>query len=281
MKKFLLAFPFRFVGDEPVTDENTETDDDGNIVEKKVTPPGKKPKVTFTAEQQAYVNSLLAEDNRKAKEKIEKHVTQLETQRNLAGTTAAEKERLEAQIEELRSTYTTEKEMTEKERKKQDAKREKEINDAKAEANTWKTRFTKTQIKRALVDAASVKEHKAINPNHIVALLSEDTRLVEDMDEEGKPTGDYVAKVKIRTIKDGKPQTLDLIATEAVKFISEQEEHAGLFDSGVSGGLGSNPNRPRKGVSSDPNSPPIDQAAYRQWRKENPEAVGATRRSSK
>lgn len=280
---WLFANHFLVVGDETSTEETDTNEEDTSQEEPpaKKPAPKKAPKVEFTSEQQAYLNSLLAEEKRQAKVKIEKHVTQLETEKNKAGTTAAEKVRLEEQIEELRSTYETEKQMTEKDRKKAEKKVKDEIDAAKKDADTWKTRFTKTQIKRALVDASSIPGQKADNPQHIVALLFEDSRLVEETDEDGKPTDNFVTKVKIRSKdKDGKPVTLDMIATDAVKFVSEQDEHARLFESGVSGGLGGNPNRPRKGGVTDPNSPPKDQAAYREWRKANPGAVGAPSRSS-
>src|SRR5262245_56765597 len=62
--------------------------------------PAARPKVSFTPEQQGYVNSLLAEERRKAKATVDRMITQLETEKNKATTTAAEKEALEQRIEE-------------------------------------------------------------------------------------------------------------------------------------------------------------------------------------
>lgn len=278
--KFLFAFPFSVVGDEPESDADGGN---GEIDKKVIEPPAKKTKVEFTPDQQAYLNSLLAEERRKAKVSVEKTVLQLETLKNQAGTSEAEKERLAQQITDLQSTYTTEKEMTDKERAKSDKKRQEELDKHKKETDTWKNRFTNTKIRRDIVDAASIAGQKADNPEHIVAYLSGNARLVEELDEEGKPTDNFVTKIKVRgKDKEGKPITLDMIATDAVKYMAEQDEHAKLFESGVSGGLGGNPNRPGKGGGmSDPNSPPTDQAAYREWRKQNPGAVGVTVRSTK
>lgn len=269
---FLAANCFRLVNDEPVNEETSETE---TPVTPPVTPKPIKAKVTFAPEQQAYVNSLVAEEKRKGQQANERLVTQLETEKNRAGTTVAEKEQLEARIEEIKSEYVTKEQLTEKERKKADKKRDDALAAAQAETGVWKERFTKTTIRRSLVDAALVPEHKADNPAHIVAILFPDTRLVEELDEEGKPTGEYVAKTKVRTVKDGKPTTLDMTATEAVKFLSEQEEHLGLFSSGASGGLGGNPSRPRTKGATDPNSPPEDPTEYRAWRLKNRGAVGA------
>lgn len=275
---FLAANCVRLVNDETVTEE-TETE---TPVTPPVVKPAPKPKVTFAPEQQAYVNSLVAEEKRKGQQANERLVTQLETEKNRAGTTVAEKEQLEARIEEIKSEYITKEQLTEKERKKADKKRDDALAAAQAETTIWKDRYSRTTIKRSIVDAAIHPDHKANNPAHIVALLSPDTRLVEELDEEGKPTGDYVAKTKVKTVKDGKPATLDMTVTEAVKFLSEQDEHADLFSSGAAGGLGGNPSRPRtKGGSGDPNTPPEDPTEYRLWREKNRNAVGASTKRSK
>ncbi len=66
------------------------------------------------------------------------------------------------------------------------------------------------------------------------------TRLVEDLDAEGRSTGEFIPKVKFNdTDAEGKPITLDLTAKEAVKRMKELPERFGnLFKSNLSGGLG-------------------------------------------
>ena len=281
---FSIAMPFIGADDDDTSNEENneggESDNGGN----NTPPPGKdlrdkpKPKVQLSPEQQSYVNSLVAEEKRKGREAANKVITQLETLKNNVGTTEKEKEALAQRIEDLQNAHLTEKEISEKDRKKADKKKDDEIAAAKKDADTWKSRFIGTTVKRSILDAATLPAHKANNPQHIVAILTPDTRLVEEIDEEGKPTGEYVAKSKVKTIKDGKPATLEMTVTEAVKFMSEQDEHAGLFDSGATGGTGSNPNRPnRKGGTADPNIPPTDPNEYRKWREKNRKSLGAGR----
>lgn len=279
---FSLATPFRLVHEDPPVDDTSEADaaaaETARLAEanKKKTTPVKLDEAT-----QKYVNSLLAEEKRKGQTATHKAVTELETIRNQAGTTAAERDRLNERIEELQNQHVTEKELTAKDLKKKETAQAAKLKAAEDEAARWKDLFNTTTIKRSIVDAALVKEHKAHNPQHVVNMLAPVTRLVEEMDEDNKPTGEYIAKAKVRTVKDGKPTVLEMTVTEAVKFMSEQEEHAPLFDSGVSGGLGGNPNRPRsKGDERDPNVPPTDQAEYRAWRAKNRSAVGASGKGS-
>ena len=236
--------------------------------------PGAKPKlkVPLTPEQQDFVNSLVAEERRKAKAVADKAITQLETERNRAGTTQAEKDALEIRIEDLKASQLTAAELAKKEDKKRETKWQTEITNRDKEIEKWKGLYTGSTVKRAITDAAV--EHNAHNPRHIVKELASDTRLIEELDEEGKPTGELVPRVRMQTVKDGKPVTLDMTVTEAVKLMSEQEEHAPLFNSGAAGGLGSRPNNPRGGGRNS-DEPPTDPGEYQEWRKKNRAKTGA------
>ena len=77
------------------------------------TPAEKKPteKVKLNTEQQAFVNSLLAEERRKSTAKNDQLITQLETEKNRSGTTAAEKAQLEERIETLKNEFATKDEL--------------------------------------------------------------------------------------------------------------------------------------------------------------------------
>ena len=91
---------------ETETKETTET----TTVETKEEIEKPKPKSktpTFTPDQQAYVNSLVAEERRRAKSKNEALILQLETLKNSSNTTAAEKEQLADRIESLKAEFQT------------------------------------------------------------------------------------------------------------------------------------------------------------------------------
>lgn len=234
-----------------------------------------KPKVEFTPEQQAYLNSLLAEERRKNKTVVDRMVTQLETEKNRAGTTQAEKEALEQRIEELRNSQLTAEELRKKDEKKRQEKWEKDLREANQKAEHWERMFTTTTIQRELTSAAV--SAKAYNPKHVVNELAPVTRLVPELDEENKPTGNLIPRVKVSTVKDGRPVPMEMTVTEAVKWMSEQDEHAPLFNSGATGGLGGSPNNPsRRGRDAD--APPDDPAEYVEWRRKHRGFSGAPRR---
>lgn len=271
--RLLSATPFRTVFDDPPPADDTDAAEAAAAAiataaaaaaatdDKKT-----KVKVVFTPEQQAYVNSLVAEERRKGKATADLAITKLETERNRANTTAAEKEALDIRIEELRATQMTQEELRKKDDAKKTRKSQEELDAAKKEAAAWQNRFTKSTIQREIIQAASLPAHKAHNPKHVVNELEPLTRLVEELDPEGKPTGNLVPKIKLTTKdKDNKPVTLDMTVTEAVKWMSEQDEHDSLFISGATGGLGGNSGSQRRGGNAD--EAPTDPAEYVEWRK--------------
>lgn len=195
-------------------------------------------KVKFDVTQQAYVNTLLANERRKLQTKNEELITQLETQKLSASTTAAEKEALETRIESLRNEFATKEEMA----KKDTDKRIKELETAKtaaqkkADAN-WSL-FADYKVKNDLTQAGV--QGKAFDPEQIVAILGPAAKLVEETGDAGKPTGVFSTRVRLPgTNKDGQSITLDLSPPEAVKYLAEKpEKYGNLFVSGANGGLG-------------------------------------------
>lgn len=230
-------------------------------------PPKKKkeaPKVNLDPATQQYVNSLLAEERRKGQSKNQELIKQLETQKNRAGTSEAEQTRLQARIDELTSEYATKEELGKRNFEKQVKTLTGERDTARKDADNWKNLFQSTKISNALIGAAT--QAKAYNPEQVVTILASQTRLVEVTDEDGNVIpGQWQERVKIKSKdKEGKPVTLDLPATEAVKQMAELEEYANLFISGAAGGIGGNNSPKRGGGGGD--EPPSDTAAYMQWR---------------
>src|SRR5262249_2285725 len=143
---------------------------------------GAKPKVSFTPDQQAYLNSLLAEERRKNKAVVDRMITQLETEKTKAGTSAAGKEALEQPIDELKKHHLTAKELRKKDEKRRQDKWEKDLAAANQATELWKNRFVNTTIKREITQAAVAQ--KAHNPRHVVNELVPYTRLVDELDED-------------------------------------------------------------------------------------------------
>ena len=202
-------------------------------------PVEKKPaeKVKLSTEQQAFVNSLLAEERRKSTAKNDQLITQLETEKNRSGTTAAEKQQLEERIETLKNEFATKDELKSRETAKKLQELEQKNRQLEAEGSTWKTRYDRDRKRIDLTQAAATE--KAYNPRQVVHELFDKSRLVETIGEDGKGTGEYVTRVKIQTVdKEGKPVTLDLDPVGAVKQLKEISEFANLFISPATGGLG-------------------------------------------
>ncbi len=211
------------------------------------------------------VNRMMAEERRKTKVQSDKIMAELEAVKGKATLSTQEREELEQRLEQLRSETMTKEELAKQQidklRKEGDAK----LANALKDAETWRTRHTAELISRSLTDAAVANE--AYNPGQIVAQLSPNTRLVEELDEQNKPNGRFVVKVKItEKDKEGKEITLDLPVTEAVKKLSDKEDFANLFKGKGVGGLGGQ-NRAGKELDLE-HIAKTDPALYRKLRSE-------------
>ena len=216
---------------------------------------------TFTQDE---LNKIVGEERRKQKTANDKLATELEALKNKASLSAQEREELELRVESLRSEHMTKEELAKQEKDKLDKKYKGELDTKTKEAETWRAKYTQSTINRSITDAAIATE--AFSPKQIVAQLAANARLVEELDENNKPTGDFVAKVRITDKgKDGKDVTLDLPVLEAVKRMSEQDDFANLFKGKGTGGTGSQ-NR-GGGKALDATDLAKDPAAYRAARK--------------
>lgn len=230
-------------------------------------PEAKKPKLTvkLTPDQQSYVNSLLSEEKRKAQRSTEQLITNLETQKNLASTSQAEREALEGRIESLKAEYSTKEELQKKDTDKKIKELQAKVDASAKETTQWREKFIEDRIRSGIITSAV--EHKAFDPEQIYAIVRPKTRLVDIIGEDNKPTGEYVPRAKIEGKgQDGVPTTLDLAISDAIKVMSEMpEKYGNLFNSGSNGGLGALSSSSRRGNVN--GGPPEDPAAYMEWRK--------------
>ena len=133
------------------------------------------------------------------------------------------------------------------------------------ERDSWRDRFTGAEIGRSLVDAAV--QHAAYDPEQITGILGSKTHLVDDLGEDGQPTGTYKVLVDFDTVdSDGKPVTLSLSPGETVKTMKETKRFANLFVAKGSSGLGLHGSD--QGGS---DAPPDNINAYMEWRKTHPQ----------
>ncbi|KPK52070.1 MAG: hypothetical protein AMS22_09845 [Thiotrichales bacterium SG8_50] len=227
------------------------------------------------------LNRFLAEDRRKHQDKLKKLESgykEILADKNLA---LEQRQKLEAELEDLRKSQMTEKQRLEYERKQQAEKFKSDLGQLKESASRWETLYKGSQIDRSLQDAAIAAE--AFNPNQIVGLLRPMTKMQERTDEAGNGLGDFTPVIDFPDIDEATGEQVMTLRTpeEAVQRMKELPNLFGnLFKSNVVSGVGSG--SATGGVTSgdggrvDPAKLTPEQ--FRKLRKENPEALGLRKR---
>lgn len=218
---------------------------------------------------QKQLNKILAEEKRKYQAQIQKQVQELEGLKKSKGLTEKEKDTLQSRIEELQNSLLSKEQLSEKEKKKLAEEHKRQLDGVSSDRDNWKNLFHRSTIERTIVDEAIKAE--AFNPNQVVALLGNSTRLVEVTDGEGNPIpGKFIAKVRLDDVdKEGKPITLDLTIPEAITRLKDRTaEFGNLFKSNLTGGLGSTGGA---GKTQDIDPSKMTPEQYRKWRASRPD----------
>lgn len=224
---------------------------------------------------QTQVDSMMAKQKRVLQEKNTGLMAEIEALNTKATLTSDEMKKLETASAALRKANMSDKQLNEEAANKVRNDFETKIAGLEGDVDKWKGRHTKSTIERAIIDAASIPAQKAVVPKQVLAILKPDTHLVESVDDDGKPTGEFTPKVTFMDTKDGKPVTLVLTPNEAVKRMSEMDEHLNLFEGKGSGGMGSS----NKGGSGSGKTMTHAEAAkhfkdnpagYKEWKTKNP-----------
>jgi hypothetical protein len=218
---------------------------------------------TFT---EAEVKALVEKEASALKTKLNNTLTEVNALRSKETLTKQERDELDARLQQMQSELLSKEELA----KMQFEKTKKETAEAQqklqVERDTWQKRYMDSTIAREITDAAVT--HGAFNTNQLVTLLRGNTKLVEVVGEDGKPTGDFQAKATITVQVDGKSKTLELPVSEAVKQLKEQDDYANLFKGQGTGGTGGSNTRKAGGEIDIQNLAKNDPAKYRQLRKE-------------
>jgi len=234
---------------------------------------------TFTQEQvdekikglfnQEQVNTILADEKRKMQERQKNLITELEESKKTANLTTAERSQLEQRIEDLQNANLTSEEKQKRAADKTKKEYDNQVNTLASERDNWRTKHATLMIDTAITKAAALE--KALYTEQIAALLVPKTKLVESLDDEGKPSGILEPRVSFPdTDKNEKPIILELSVPEAVKRMKELEQYGNLFEGEKRSGIGGN----NKGTDKKFDLAKLartDQAAYRKLRKERPE----------
>lgn len=196
-------------------------------------PPQPQPR-SFSQDE---VNRFLADERRKFQSKIQ-GFEDLQTKLNL---TEQQKTEFEQQLETMRGELQTKEEQQTQALTKLQKKYDTDIAAGKNETATWRQRF-ETKLKDVEILASAAK-FNAFNPTQIQAILGPQTTVTEELGGDGRPTGNFVARVKFKgRDKDKKEIELTLSVEDAVKAMTEMPDvYGNLFKSASAGGTGSQP----------------------------------------
>lgn len=183
------------------------------------------------------LNRVVAEEKRKTQVRQREMASELAEIKKNSSLSDEEKQTLETRIEELQNQYLTAEERARQASEATKKKNENTLKDLTNERDNWRTKHESLVINSAVTTAAS--NNKAWFAEQIAAILVPKTKLVEKLDDAGKPTSIHEARVAFPdTNKDGKAVTLDLTVDQAVKRMRELEQYGNLFEGDKAGGLG-------------------------------------------
>jgi hypothetical protein len=211
------------------------------------------------------VQDRLAKDRKKHEEKykgLEKTYKDLLANQAL---TQEERERLEAQLDDLQKQHRTKEEQAKHEKRQLQEKYENELQEYKEAAVKWETQHKEYMIQKSLTDAAIA--HDAFMPGQIYDIVRKWTKLVDAVDESGKPTGQLTPVVDLPDVDadTGKPIITQRTPMEAVERLKEKLQ-PNLFKSNVVSGVGGNSSTGGGGPGADGRIDPSD-LTTEQWMK--------------
>jgi len=213
---------------------------------------------------QEEVNTFLAKDKVKHQEAHQKTLDELNLIKKRTDLNAEERAELEKRIEETQLSLKSREEVAQQEREKLVKNHKKDLDGLTKDRDNWHSLYKTSTIETAITNAAV--QNEAFAPSQIISFLKPKTRIIEALDDKGKPTGSWIPEVTFEDTKDGKPLILKLSTSDAVKRMKEMDEHANLFKG--EGQSGINRLQQIKGKDLDTAALAKDPAAYRKARKE-------------
>ncbi len=221
----------------------------------------------FTQEQ---VNTFIADEKRKTQTKQREMAMELKTLKSNSALSTDEKDTLQTRIDELKSQYLSKEERAREDSDKKKSEYDKALSGMTEERNQWASKHAGLLIKTEITKSAA--DNKAISVEQISAILVPKTELVENLDDEGAPTGVFSPRVKFPDInKEGKDIELNLTVNEAVQRMKEIDRYGNLFEGDKKGGAGGSGSSSGGSGKTDMSklAADSDQTAYREARKKN------------
>lgn len=191
---------------------------------------------TYTeAEATKLVETKMAEQAKK----MQNLLAELQAAQTAANLTKEERAELQTRVETLQNELLTKEELAKKKQEEEKRNSELRFTELQTKFTDLESRYQRETITRAITDSALAPEIDAYDPSQVDAILRPNTRLVEELDKDGKPTGNVIPKVKFPDLDSAnKPIVLDLTIPEAVKRMTEIPKYQNLFKGKGTGGLG-------------------------------------------
>jgi hypothetical protein len=223
------------------------------------------------------VNRFLADDRRKHKEKLEALEGAYKEALENQTLTAEQRAKLQEQLEDVQKRFRSKEQQLEMDKKALEERYTQDTGRLKESVTIWEAKYKSSVTDRSLLDAAIANE--AFNPTQVVGLLRPMTRMMENVGDDGKPTGELIPMVDFPDIDTN---TGDAIMTrrtpeEAVRRMKElAEQHGNLFKSNVVSGIGAGSATGGLSPGADGRVDPkkLTTEQYIKLRKENPAALG-------
>lgn len=243
-----------------------------------------KPPEGFTPEQQKKFNDAVAAERRKQETKYRKELEKTESTykellANSKSLTEKERQTLQENLETIQGQLRSKEQQAAQEKKELEAAYQGKLTVAEQRAQTAEQRWRDSTIMRALQDAAV--EHESYNIKTVTTILKDWTKLVENVDDKGKGTGQFDVMVDFpdRDATTGQEIKTTKTPTEAVKRMTELPEFQNLFKRNVVSGVGGN--SAIGGLAPGSNGKidvrTLTPEQYQKLRAENPEALGLRR----
>jgi hypothetical protein len=194
---------------------------------------GQQPPKTFTQEEvEKMIQGRLSKQKQRETELLTK-LKSLETK----GLSDADREALEQQIQQLQEQNMSKEELFKERETKLKSEHDKILKKTVEESTRWKGFFESSSIRQAITAAAISAE--AENVEQMLMMFQGSSRLEEEI-ENNKPTGRFIAKMKIVGIDpDTKAKKeFDLPVAEAITKLREDGLNANLFKHKSTGGTG-------------------------------------------
>lgn len=215
-------------------------------------PPADPPK-TFSQDE---VNEIVKKRVSKLTTEKQTVIAELETLRQSNNLSKEERETLAKRIEELETSMMTDQERAAKEKAKLERESNEKIKTIQAESESWRGRYERSMIERALVDAAI--ETNALSSEQIRMMFGGTTKLIQDKGEDGSLLDSFTPMLEFTGLSQDKKtkEVISLPVGKALAKIKEDGLHANLFKHDSRPGTGAPPSQNGGGRGKDDRIPP-------------------------